>query len=402
MDHAKPAQMAPKNTSGIWWVWPLVLPDWLLITALIFGGCCSNVFALESIVQSVPHAGHFITFGQFAFVALEGLIRHLEWTPRPASRDAMVQGDNQNDSPPLELSRSWWLRLKPRVVPWYRWMSMVVLYFTVSILNNWALAFISVPLHIVFRSGSLMMNMIVGYLAMGKRYSVAQVMAVACVTLGVTMATLGSQRDTTTNPSTARSREQNDKDTSAWLLGIGILVLAMVLIAVLGLMQERTYRQYSNAWREGMFYNHALALPLFAFFWPSILDQMRQIHQGPQAAVGPAIAVWLPSRWQTSTVGQALVAPQHTISIVWGYVALNIFTQYICAMGVNQLTARAPSLTVNLVLNLRKLISLVLSVVLFNNPFSHQAKLGCVLVFLGTFIYSQAGRRPSHSIKKTQ
>ncbi|KAJ1967639.1 golgi uridine diphosphate-N- acetylglucosamine transporter, partial [Dimargaris xerosporica] len=361
-----------------------------------------NVFALESIVQSVPHAGHFITFAQFAFVAFEGFLRHLEWAPQPALVNATTPSGKHSISPPLAIPRSWWPRLKPRVVPWYHWLSMVALYFTVSILNNWALAFISVPLHIVFRSGSLMMNMIVGYLAMGKRYSVAQVMAVACVTLGVTMATLGSQRDSTANASTPKSGEQGDSDTSAWLVGVGILVLAMVLMAILGLMQERTYRQYSNVWREGMFYNHALALPLFAFFWPSIMNQMRQIQQGPLIAVGPAIASWLPSRWQASTIGQALATPQHTLSIVWGYVALNILTQYMCAIGVNQLTARASSLTVNLVLNLRKLISLVLSVILFNNPFSHQAKLGCMLVFLGTFIYSQAGRRASQSTKKMQ
>lgn len=47
----------------------------------------------------------------------------------------------------------------------------MLLNFTVSVLNNAALAYhISVPLHIVFRSGGLIVNMIMGWLVLNKRW----------------------------------------------------------------------------------------------------------------------------------------------------------------------------------------------------------------------------------------
>ncbi|KAJ1995020.1 golgi uridine diphosphate-N- acetylglucosamine transporter [Dimargaris cristalligena] len=335
--------------------WPLALPDWALISALVFGGCCSNVYTLESIVTAVPDAGNLITFAQFVVVSLEGLFRHVQF---------------HSPSDPTHWS---WPRLKPRVVPLYDWLVMVVLYFLVSILNNWALAFhISVPLHIVFRSGSLMVNMVAGYLVLGKRYSTMQVAAVALVTAGVVTATLGSTH------SEQRLLSHTGDTFSEWLMGIGLLALAMLLIAVLGLYQEVTYRKYNNAWREGLFYNHFLALPLFLPLWPRIQTQISVLNQSAPMAV--------------SVPGMTWVIPS-----LWLFLSLNVATQYLCATGVNRLTAVATSLTVNLVLNIRKLISLILSVIIFSNPMSRQTMVGCFLVFVGSVIYSQAGRRASPS-----
>ena len=49
---------------------------------------------------------------------------------------------------------------------------MVIMYFAVSVVNNWALNFsIPMPLHMIFRAGSLIANMIMGVLILGRRYS---------------------------------------------------------------------------------------------------------------------------------------------------------------------------------------------------------------------------------------
>ncbi|KAI7619750.1 hypothetical protein KC319_g18867, partial [Hortaea werneckii] len=37
---------------------------------LIFGGCCSNVFALEALIRSEQSSGLLITFFQFLFTAI--------------------------------------------------------------------------------------------------------------------------------------------------------------------------------------------------------------------------------------------------------------------------------------------------------------------------------------------
>lgn len=39
-----------------------------------------------------------------------------------------------------------------------------------------------------------------------------------------------------------------------FMIGITLLVIAMVLSAGLGLLQEVTYRKYGKQWREGLFY----------------------------------------------------------------------------------------------------------------------------------------------------
>lgn len=146
--------------------------------------------------------GQLITLGQFVFVAAEGLFHHVQWPSAPGC---------------------WWWptflpSLKPRAVPIQRWFILVVIFYIVSALNNIALGYnISMPLHIIFRSGGLIVNMFLGWLLLSKRYvtalprleivssvplftyeyfrySAGQVMAVVLVTVGVVWATIASTK----------------------------------------------------------------------------------------------------------------------------------------------------------------------------------------------------------------
>jgi UDP-xylose/UDP-N-acetylglucosamine transporter B4 len=61
-------------------------------------------------------------------------------------------------------------KLKPRVVPISNWFLLVTMFFIVSVLNNLALGYnISVPMHIIFRSGGLIINMVLGMLFLNKK-----------------------------------------------------------------------------------------------------------------------------------------------------------------------------------------------------------------------------------------
>ena len=64
--------------------------------------------------------------------------------------------------------------------------------------------------------------------------------------------------------------------------------------------------------------------------------------------------------------------------------------QYVCILSVFLLTAECTSLTVTLVLTLRKFLSLIFSVVYFSNPFTWALGLGAVLVFGGSTLFSDA------------
>jgi hypothetical protein len=86
---------------------------------------------------------------------------------------------------------------------------------------------------------------------------------------------------------------------------------------------------------------------------------------------------------------------------------LNAATQLLCIVGVNRLSAQSSSLTVSIVLNMRKLASLVLSIWLFGNDLPSGVLTGAAIVFLGGGLYALPARpaRPSvesESRKKKQ
>ena len=101
-----------------------------------------------------------LTFVQFIFVAIIGL-----------------PGQFDRTRPPFFL--------KPNKVPIRRWLVNIVLFFSINSLNNHAFSYdISVPVHIILRSGGSITTMIAGSLY-GKRYSRIQIVAVLLLTVGV-------------------------------------------------------------------------------------------------------------------------------------------------------------------------------------------------------------------------
>lgn len=106
--------------------------------------------------------GTLLTFVQFLFVAVTGYV---------------AQFDRQ--------SRFY---LAPNQVPLRRWIINIVLFFSINVLNNHAFKYnISVPVHIILRSGGSITTMAAGYMY-GKRYTRTQVIAVVLLTFGVIIA----------------------------------------------------------------------------------------------------------------------------------------------------------------------------------------------------------------------
>lgn len=73
--------------------------------------------------------------------------------------------------------------------------------------------------------------------------------------------------------------------------------------------------------------------------------------------------------------------------------AANALTQYICIRGVNLLSARTSALGVTIALNVRKLISLFLSIWLFGNELPHGVLVGAVIVFGSAGVWAVEGQR---------
>ncbi|KAG8892500.1 golgi uridine diphosphate-N- acetylglucosamine transporter, partial [Tulasnella sp. 417] len=67
--------------------------QWIIIFSLIFGGCCSNAWALELTTRHNPNSGTLITFAQYLIVVVTNLPKHFIYEPmmrdRPTRRQVL-------------------------------------------------------------------------------------------------------------------------------------------------------------------------------------------------------------------------------------------------------------------------------------------------------------------------
>ncbi|KAL2037677.1 hypothetical protein N7G274_009622 [Stereocaulon virgatum] len=348
----------------------------VVMTSLIFGGCCSNVYALESIIKEEPESGLLITFIQFVVVAL------FTW---PAHCSI--------NRPPFFL--------KPRKVPLMRWVPNILMFFAVNLLNNFAFGYnISVPVHIILRSGGSILTMLVGYV-WGKQYTNVQVSSVAMLTTGIIMAAMAdAQSKGKTSSSSAFTIDPEV------MTGLLILFIAQLLSAIMGLYTELTYAKYGSHWHENLFYSHFLSIPLFLPFFPSLLTQFKILLSSPPISLTPFLnspSILLPKSAAQqprqdfqlppilSTPGApSIPIPKHILTL-----GLNALTQFACIRGVNLLGARTTALGVSIVLNLRKLVSLFASIWFFGNTLPSGVVAGAVVVFSSAGIWAWEGQRIS-------
>lgn len=116
------------------------------------------------------------------------------------------------------------------------------------------------------------------------------------------------------------------------------------------------------------FLKHLLPLPGFLLLYQNIWQHIL-ISSASEPMALPLIGLSMPSQW-VWTIG-------------------NVITQYICISSVYVLTTECSSLVVTLVVTLRKFVSLLFSIVYFNNPFTIYHWTGTILVFIGTIIFTE-------------
>lgn len=290
---------------------------------------------LELLIRNDPSCGTMVTFMQFLFIAAEGFVNTTKFFTR-----------------------------KP-VIPLKSYVLMVLLFFLTSVVNNYAFAFnVSMPLHLIFRSGSLVANMILGFFILRKRYNSMKCISVIMITAGICLATLASVGDGSFEIK-ADHETMDLNEFFRWISGIFILTMALFMSALMGLYQETVYRKHGKHPSEALFYNHAMPLPFFLLFHKDILHHVHLFNQSEPLLPG--------------------IIP---IPVMWVYIIGNMITQYMCIKSVFVLTTECPSLTVTLVVTLRKFISLLFSIFYFGNAFTAQHWFGTIMVFGGTFLFA--------------
>ncbi|XP_065081929.1 UDP-xylose and UDP-N-acetylglucosamine transporter [Ochlerotatus camptorhynchus] len=311
-----------------------------LAIVMVFVGCCSNVVFLELLVKIDPGSGNLITFLQFLFIALEGFIN--------TSKCGTV---------------------KPRI-GLKDYLILVAMFFVTSVCNNYAFDFnIPMPLHMIFRAGSLIANMIMGIVILRKQYALSKYLSVGMISAGIVICTIISGKDVKSTQ-TVENAEQEDPVTVFfwWAVGISLLTLALFVSARMGIYQEVLYKRYGKHPKEALFYTHLLPLPFFLLLTTNIWDHIKIANASALYDV-PILNIGIP--------------------IMWVYLLGNVLTQYICISSVYVLTTECTSLTVTLVVTLRKFVSLLFSIVYFSNPFTIHHWIGTLLVFTGTIIFTE-------------
>jgi len=189
------------------------------------------------------------------------------------------------------------------------------------------------------------------------------------------------------------------------LTGLAILFIAQLLSAIMGLYTQLTYAKYGSYWHENLFYSHFLSIPLFLPFFPSLLNQFKQLVSSTSFDLSSLLdqpTLLLPKAGTPTQSGQfppILLAPslssflniripKHIITL-----GLNALTQYACIRGVNLLGARTSALGVSIALNVRKLVSLFASIWLFGNKLPPGVAMGAVVVFGSAAIWAWEDRR---------
>lgn len=356
---------------------------WAPTLILIFGGCCSNVYTLESLIQTSPSSGPLITAFQFLLVALATLPKHVSF------------------------HRGWRnLYLKPRAIPLKKWLFYTAYFLSINILNNIAFNYrISIPLHIILRSAGPVTTMAVGRIWGGKRYPTQKIIAVALLFVGVVLAAMS---DALAKPPHAHRDDLNEMSSSSINLsgishqapGFALLASALVLSACMGLYTDDMYSIHGRSGSitaETLFYSHTLSLPFFATQVRPLMDEFATISA--IAARDPPSIKTEPSLF-TRYLPISPISPLNNLIIPLPVVLLllNALTQLLCIVGVNRLSAQSSSLTVSIVLNIRKLASLLLSIWLFGNQLPPGVVVGAAVVFVGGGLYAlPSGRSKSPS-----
>ena len=349
------------------------LQIWAPTLLLIFGGCCSNVYTLESLISASPTSGTLLTFLQFLLVSLFTLPRHLDL--RAGARN---------------------LFLKERNIPLRKWIIYTAYFLAINILNNRAFRYkIGVPLHIILRSAGPVTTMLAGRVVKGRRYPMQKVVAVVLLFSGVVLAAIS---DAAAKQGGIRTSVQGDEVTAdgtsgggggAWSQapGFALLASALILAACMGLYTDDMYATHGRSGdvtAETLFYSHAMSLPYFLGQVKPLFFEFTTLMAVPSHKIGKA---------STSPM-----SPLHPASLldtlstilpvsVW-LLAANAATQLVCIIGVNRLSSQSSSLTVSIVLNIRKLVSLLLSIVLFGNQLPLGVMVGAAVVFAGGGLYA--------------
>ncbi|KAM3725369.1 Nucleotide sugar transporter SLC35B4 [Dirofilaria immitis] len=306
----------------------------------ILTGCTGCMVTVEILTKYSPECMNLLTCSTFIFVSVVSFFKQSHYFKRlPRSRIPLLRG----------------------------YMRIVLTFFVVNVSNNLALRYdVSIPLFIIFRSGTLLANVLLGYCLRNRICSWEKLLSIMFVSVGIILFTLADQF------SKYPIIEKDEKNTYPLPVvrsspGIFLLLFAALLSAYLGICQEDLYCKYGNHSQEAIFFIHVLSLPGFFFFYNDIQQAVVHFNNSDTFFI---------------------FGFRFPIPSLWIYMILNCILQWICITSVHTLISLTTSLNVAMIITLRKFLSMVLSIILFKNPFTFMHFVGSTLVLLGTVAFT--------------
>ncbi|WKY07991.1 hypothetical protein Q1695_007466 [Nippostrongylus brasiliensis] len=295
-------------------------------------GCVGCQAAIEFLQREVKDILNLFSLVSCIFVTLEGLLFH--------SKAFIVS----------------------RRIPTRVYFKIVIIFFVVNICNNFAIGCdVSFPLFIIFKSGSLLANIVLGFFLRNHFYSRKKITSVILVTIGIIVFTLASYESKPQSESSATFRILN---VPPFFIGIFLLTSALLLSAYLGICQEDMYRVYGKHPKECMFMVHFLSIPFYAVLGGEIVSSFHAVNETRPIAL----------------FGVDLVLP-----IAWWCIILICFLQFICVSNVYRLTAITTSLNSSIVVYACSVLGITL-----NPEIDYEYGKGTVFMYQsGAFDYSR-------------
>ncbi|KAI6233879.1 hypothetical protein M3Y99_00857000 [Aphelenchoides fujianensis] len=294
-------------------------------------GCMGCMVVVEALAKRQPSSMNLMTFANFLFVAVEGLFFTTKF-----------------------------FRV-PNKIPISAYLPTVAMFCFVNVINNQALNYhVPVPLHIIFRSGSLLTSLLMNRLILGRQFTTKKYLSVLGVTIGIIICTLATAR-AEKGGAESISLEEAEKHFHEWSVGIGMLIVALIASSALSILQERLYAKHGKHPREAMFYTvssngTSLALPVFALMGDDIVRNAANFSQSPAFEVA-GVNTGIPD--------------------LWVYLFASAAAQWVCISFVYKAGSEMDSLSVTLLVTLRKFFSLLVSIVYFGQRVHNLPLDGC-------------------------
>lgn len=247
----------------------------------------------------------------------------------------------------LSITQFWKKKEKSDYNPWsLRYLIPVISQNIVANLSNYVFQYdIPMSTHIIVKSLGPPITLLLGWLFWRKVYGRSKVYGSTLIAIGSGMFTIYSG-----------SSNNNDNSSSQSANGVSLLIALTIFSSISSIYTAELYQEKSSNvdWKCVLYYNYLIGLLLYIPIFPTLVKEFHNLS----AEVDKRLIFW------------------------------NILTQLACVVGVNILVFRVSALSLNIVLIIRRFISLFLSIYLFEAKVTLEAYIGMALVAIGTTIYA--------------